>query len=172
MNILAFFAFTRRHRALVSKIVILSSSDVQREEKTLGNLIYLCNKGRSAILRNKISLPVKLIAPRTPPQSKAILPTSFNIPPFCPNSASMATSLSSEVEKWVNMRNGIRFLWVPPFQIVGPSFVFVIYQIVSPFWKVKSPKLLGFQNYPCHWMYSNMSVHGNCWKLMLSISRQ
>lgn len=60
---------------------------------TLSNLNYLWNKGRSAIRRNKISLLVKLTAPRIPPHNNASLPTSFNKPPFWPKSVNNATSL-------------------------------------------------------------------------------
>lgn len=49
--------------------------------------------------RNERSFSVKLIAPRIPPQSKATLPTSFNNPPFCPNSVSMVTSLFQRAKR-------------------------------------------------------------------------
>jgi hypothetical protein len=57
----------------------------------------LWSKGRALIRKNKISLSVKLIAPRIPPQSRAIFPTNFKIPPRCPSSAKTATSLLVKV---------------------------------------------------------------------------
>jgi hypothetical protein len=58
------------------------------------------------IRKNDISLSVKLIAPRIPPQSRAIFPTNLKIPPFCPSSARTATSLLAESQNIINIFTG------------------------------------------------------------------
>lgn len=78
---------------LIKEPNLLNFTYAEIYEMSEPDFTYLWSKGRWAICKNDMSLSVKLIAPRKPPQSNAALPINLKIPPRCPNSASEATNL-------------------------------------------------------------------------------